>query len=86
MVNFILEQDCMNHLSRRKLGIEGENMAMVECKIFLAEVKELKKEISEVVFENQELEEKLKNSIIALLDVYIERLEQMEPGTIVEVV
>lgn len=61
-------------------------MAMVECKIFLAEVKELKKEISEVVFENQELEEKLKNSIIALLDVYIERLEQMEPGTIVEVV
>lgn len=66
-----------------------ESMAVVECKNFLAKLKQSKKDIDEWIDEHgegyQELTEKLNSELIPRLDIAIEVLELMEPGSLVEV-
>ena len=62
---------------------------LVECKSFLADVKELKKEILDWIREfgpdHPELTERLESDLLKKIDGHIKTLEQMKPGTIVEV-
>ena len=62
---------------------------LVECKSFLSDVKELKKEILDWIREfgpdHPELTERLESDLLKKIDGYIKTLEEMKPGTIVEV-
>lgn len=75
MINEILKQ-------------EGEKV-LVECKSFLEDVKELETLvldwIAEFGTEHPELTERLENDLLKKMRGHMETLEQMEPGTIVEV-
>ncbi|MTP73658.1 hypothetical protein GMB80_12040 [Turicibacter sanguinis] len=62
---------------------------LVECKSFLSDVKELKMEILDWIrefgTEYSELTERLESDLLKKIDGYIKTLEEMKPGTIVEV-
>ena len=62
---------------------------LVECKSFLSDVKELKKEILDWIREfgpdHPELTERLESDLLKKIDGHIKTLEQMKPGKIVEV-
>lgn len=62
---------------------------LVECKSFLSDVKELEADVMDWIADHgddhPELTEKLKKDLLSKLKGHIETLEQMEPGTIVEV-
>ena len=70
------------------LNLGGERV-LVECKSFLSDVKELKTEILDWIREfgpdHPELTERLGNDLLKKMRGHMETLEQMEPGTIVEV-
>ena len=70
------------------LNLGGERV-LVECKFFLSDIKELKKEILDWIREfgpdHPELAERLESDLLKKMDGYINTLEQMKPGTIVEV-
>ena len=62
---------------------------LVECKSFLSDVKELKTEILDWIREfgtdHPELTGRLESDLLKKIDGHIKTLEQMKPGTIVEV-
>ena len=62
---------------------------LVECKSFLSDVKYLEAEILDWIMEfgadHPELTERLENDLLKKIRVHMKTLEQMEPGTIVEV-
>lgn len=79
-------RSCMiNEILKR----EGEKV-LVECQSFLSDVKRLETEILDWITEfgadYPDLTERLEKDLLKKLSGHIETLEQMEPGTIVEVI
>lgn len=72
---------CTTNETRKR---EGEKMAQIECKEFLSELKRL--EISMISSDIDRLPKKLQDELLGTIRKYMDQLEEMEPGTMVEVI
>lgn len=72
---------CMTNEIRKR---EGDKMAQIECKEFLSELKKL--EISMISSDIDRLPKKLQDELLGTIRKYMDQLEEMEQGTMVEVI